>query len=88
MTKPGELPPDRGMSQEGIVPLNKDDSGSTASIVTPSGMGDSGGSKTVKKMRTFEQIVADEKENRNILEIIGMIQRLSSSSQEWILLVT
>ena len=32
-------------------------------------MGGSEGSKVVKEMRTFEQIVADEKETRNIIEI-------------------
>ena len=37
-----------------------------ASAVTLSGMGDSNGSK---KMRSYEEIIAEAKENRNILEI-------------------
>ena len=65
MKPPDEPPPGGGTGPPGIEPLQVD----AASTVTPLGMGDSGGGKTVKKMRSFAQIIADEKENRNILEI-------------------
>ena len=61
-------PPDPGGTHHGISPIGRADRCST-NTATPSGMGGSEGSKVVKEMRTFEQIVADEKETRNIIEI-------------------
>ena len=70
MSQPSVLPPERGKSPTpGIIPLSKNEDVVSAKTVTPSGMGDSLGSKVVKKMRSFEEIIAEEKENRNILEI-------------------
>ena len=60
--------PDPGGTHLGISPLGSADQRPT-NAATPSGMGGSEGSRAVKEMRTFEQIVADEKENRNIIEI-------------------
>jgi hypothetical protein len=66
MSQANGLPPERGKSPPtGIVPLAKVDSDVAAQTVTPSRLG---GSKVVN-MRSFEQIIAEEKENRNILEI-------------------
>ena len=70
MSQPSVLPLERGKSPTpGIIPLSKNEDVVSAKTVTPSGMGDSLGSKVVKKMRSFEEIIAEEKENRNILEI-------------------
>ena len=63
MTLPKGFPPE-GVGPPGIAPLHG--AGSAAPVVTPSGLGDNKGSK---KMRTYEEIIAEAKENRNILEI-------------------
>ena len=62
--------PDPGGTHLGISPLGSADQRPT-NAATPSGMGGSEGSGAVKvkEMRTFEQIVADEKQTRNIIEI-------------------
>ena len=57
-------PPDRGKYSH----LNSSES-EVPSTVTSSGMEGSGGGMIEKKNRSFEQIVADEKKNRNILEV-------------------
>ena len=62
MTQPPGLPPE-AKDGKGIVPLTK----SSANTVTPSGMGDSASRKI--KMRSYAEIIAEEKENRNIIEI-------------------
>ena len=64
MTRTSVEPPDRGKHS----PLNSSES-VIPSTVTSSGMGGSEGGIIEKKNRTFEQIVADEKKNRNILEV-------------------
>ena len=64
MTRTSVEPPDRGKPP----PLNSSES-VIPSTVTSSGMGGSEGGIIEKKNRTFEQIVADEKKNRNILEV-------------------
>ena len=61
-------PPDPGGAPLGISPLARPEY-CPANTATLSGMSGSEGSKVVKEMRSFEQIVADEKETRNIIEI-------------------
>ena len=64
MSLPAGLPPERGGgTSQGIIPLNQKPAG----IVTPSGLGDSVGRRN--KMRSFAEIIAEEKANRNILKI-------------------
>jgi hypothetical protein len=63
MSKPPDKPPDRGEGL-GIIPL---DQSQPATNVTPSRLGGSVGRSA--KMRSFAQIVAEEKQSRNILEI-------------------
>ena len=66
MSKLDKLPPERGKSPPpGIVPLAKSEI--SAHTVTPSRLGGSVGRNI--KMRSYEEIIADEKEKRNILEI-------------------
>ena len=63
MSKPPDKPPDRGEGL-GMIPL---DQVQPATNVTPSRLGGSVGRSA--KMRSFAQIVAEEKQSRNILEI-------------------
>ena len=64
---PSRLPPDKDNPPGGIAQL--DQSKKPASTVTSSGMGGSDARPGESKMRTFEQIIAEEKDNRNILEV-------------------
>ena len=71
MDENGEPPPDPGGTglgggaQEKSPAVNKQNH--VKQTVTPSRMGDS--CKTVKKMRTFQEILAEENDKRNIVEI-------------------
>ena len=66
MSQPNGLPPEGG--PPGIVPLPHQSVPEVAAkAVTPSRLGDSVGRNV--KMRSYEEIIADEKEKRNILEI-------------------
>ena len=67
-----DKPPDRGGGL-GITPLGQQKTAATT--VTPSGLGDSVGRSA--KMRSFAQIIAEEAENRNILEIKMTKQQIS-----------
>ena len=64
---PSKMPPDKDNPPGGIVPL--DQSMKPSSTVTPSGLGGGGFKAGEVKMRPFDQIVAEEKEHRNILEV-------------------
>ena len=63
MNQPPGLPPEGTGGTGGIIPLTQ----KSTTIVTPSGLGDSEGRKA--KMRSFAQIIAEEKTQRNIIEI-------------------
>ena len=66
MSRPPGHPPDGGgPAAQGIVPLNQNAQQIPAPTVTSSRLGDS----KVVKMRSFAQILAEEKQKRNILEI-------------------
>ena len=65
MSQPNGLPPEVG--PPGIVPLPQLDNEVAAQTVTPSRLGDRKGGKI--KMRSYEEIIAEEKEKRNIIEI-------------------
>jgi hypothetical protein len=69
MGEKGEPPPDPGPGGDlsALTSTSQSQEQSVKSTVTPSRVGDS--VKAPKQMRPFHQILAEEKENRNILEI-------------------